>query len=343
MFTSLKILDPQRDQHGVVFTRRLEALVFHLRWFSDAIAHSNLINNFRCGTQFESEFDPKFPDLARSKKLMHGTPRLNPASSPQTQFNHRSLSEDHEARILFLEQGNHDDELKCYLRHVKSLQDQEYEALSYVWGEIDGENTMLCEGEPLYITPNLAAALTRLRSADRPRALWVDAICINQEDKKEKTQQVQKMGHIFANATQVIIWLGDELGSDCLAFDSLKRLQSGISNQVKGSKNKKPELGHTNNSDITHVDLTENHVTRLQVAKSSTQALSPSLVISPSLVVSGAFPDEGEILGQPLVVVMAYGHCLTACSALNLGYALVMTDDPIELKSYKEALDTSYS
>ncbi|RFU31063.1 hypothetical protein B7463_g5291, partial [Scytalidium lignicola] len=108
----------------------------------------------------------------------------------------------------------------------------------------------------------------------------------------------------------------------------------------KGSKNKKPEQGHTN-SDITHVDLTENRVTRLQAAKSSTQALSP--VVSPSPVVSGAFPDEGEILGQPPAVAMAYGHCLTARSALNLGYALAVTDDPTELKSYKEALDTPYS
>ncbi|RFU32513.1 hypothetical protein B7463_g3821, partial [Scytalidium lignicola] len=108
----------------------------------------------------------------------------------------------------------------------------------------------------------------------------------------------------------------------------------------KGSKNKKLEQGHTN-SDITHVDLTENRITCLQAAKSSTQALSP--VVSPSPVISGAFPNEEEILGQPSTVVMAYSHCLTAHSALNLGYALVVTDDPTEPKSYKETLDTPYS
>ncbi|RFU34434.1 hypothetical protein B7463_g1939, partial [Scytalidium lignicola] len=89
----------------------------------------------------------------------------------------------------------------------------------------------------------------------------------------------------------------------------------------KGSKNKKLEQGHTN-FNITY-------------------ASSP--VVSPSPVVSGAFPDEGEILGQPPAVVITYGHCLTACSALNLGYALAVTDDLTEPKSYKEALDTPYS
>ncbi|RFU30386.1 hypothetical protein B7463_g5943, partial [Scytalidium lignicola] len=111
-------------------------------------------------------------------------------------------------------------------------------------------------------------------------------------------------------------------------------------NRLKGLKNKKPEQGYTN-SDIIHVDLTENCITHLQAAKSSTQAPSP--VVSPPPVVSRAFPDEGEILGQLPAVVIAYGYCLTACSALNLRYALTVTDDPTEPKSYKEALDTPYS
>ncbi|RFU33739.1 hypothetical protein B7463_g2593, partial [Scytalidium lignicola] len=89
--------------------------------------------------------------------------------------------------------------------------------------------------------------------------------------------------------------------------------------RLKGSKNKKPKLGHINNSDITHVDLTENYVIHL------------------------AFPDEEEILGQPLAVVIAYSHYLTTCSTLNLGYALIITDNLIKLKSYKEAFDTLYS
>ncbi|RFU31380.1 hypothetical protein B7463_g4963, partial [Scytalidium lignicola] len=110
--------------------------------------------------------------------------------------------------------------------------------------------------------------------------------------------------------------------------------------RLKGSKNKKPEQGHTN-SDIIHVDFIKNHVTRLQAVKSSTQAPSP--VVSSSPVVSRAFPDEGEILGQPPAVAIAYSYYLTACSALNLGYALAVTDDPTEPKSYKEALDTLYS
>lgn len=38
--------------------------------------------------------------------------------------------------------------------------------------------------------------------------LWTDRICLNQDDSDEISQQVPKMGEIFHDAHQVIIWLG---------------------------------------------------------------------------------------------------------------------------------------
>jgi hypothetical protein len=87
-----------------------------------------------------------------------------------------------------------------------------YEALSYVWGERDFSATLrLQDGvKMMKITPNLAEALRRLRHTDQPRTLWVDQICMNQNDDQEKAQQVSMMARIYESAKQVLVWLGEE-------------------------------------------------------------------------------------------------------------------------------------
>ena len=40
-----------------------------------------------------------------------------------------------------------------------------------------------------------------------PRIIWADALCINQGDVRERSQQVRKMSSIFQKATRVIVWL----------------------------------------------------------------------------------------------------------------------------------------
>lgn len=88
-----------------------------------------------------------------------------------------------------------------------------YEALSYAWGAEDSEQFLYVDSRPLKIRCNLRDALRRLRFNDRPRTLWVDAICINQKDDREKTVQVREMGRIYRSAYQVIVWLGED--SEC--------------------------------------------------------------------------------------------------------------------------------
>ena len=47
-----------------------------------------------------------------------------------------------------------------------------------------------------------------LEKLDGVQHLWVDAICINQNDAGEKSTQVPLMGSMYAGATAVIVWLG---------------------------------------------------------------------------------------------------------------------------------------
>jgi hypothetical protein len=100
-----------------------------------------------------------------------------------------------------------------------------YEALSYVWGDLKHPSLVVgVDGKALGITLNLSRALIQLRRADRPRELWVDALCINQSSAEEKTQQVRKMHRIYSLASRVLIWLGKTEADSDHAMDCLDRI-----------------------------------------------------------------------------------------------------------------------
>jgi len=84
-----------------------------------------------------------------------------------------------------------------------------YEALSYVWGSEDNKQPIYIDGDELHVTANLHVALLRLRHCIVDRILWIDAICINQDDNDEKGHQVEFMTKIYAKASRVIVWLGE--------------------------------------------------------------------------------------------------------------------------------------
>ncbi|CAK1365368.1 unnamed protein product [Cercospora beticola] len=59
-------------------------------------------------------------------------------------------------------------------------------------------------------TANLHVALRRLRYSDEARSLWIDAICINQDDLMERSAQVACMAQVFSGASQVVAWIGED-------------------------------------------------------------------------------------------------------------------------------------
>lgn len=89
-------------------------------------------------------------------------------------------------------------------------------SLSYVWGEIASPaHTVCCQGCELEITANCHEALTHIRKLFGPVAIWVDSICINQQDNAEKASQIPLMQEIYSMAGSVYIWLGPgDDGSD---------------------------------------------------------------------------------------------------------------------------------
>ncbi|KAJ6201965.1 heterokaryon incompatibility protein-domain-containing protein, partial [Bipolaris maydis] len=97
-----------------------------------------------------------------------------------------------------------------------------YEALSYEWGNPKEKLPVFIHEHSFNVTINLHAALSRLRNHSMERILWADAICINQNDNKEKSEQVLIMGEIYSRATKVYAWLGEaDRQIDCV-FDVLQ-------------------------------------------------------------------------------------------------------------------------
>ena len=74
------------------------------------------------------------------------------------------------------------------------------------------------------VRPNLHAALQQLRLRDRPKRLWIDAICINQEDNDEKNAQVSLMADVYSKATSVCVWLGEASSDSTLALNFISRI-----------------------------------------------------------------------------------------------------------------------
>lgn len=124
---------------------------------------------------------------------------------------HRPLIGDN-IRLLILRPGSFDDPIHCQLEQVSLSDGHAYEALSYVWGNASDTSPVSFNGVLYHITKNLECALRYLRPKESPRVLWVDAVCINQNDEDEKSEQVLRMGEIYSGAIKVYAWLGE---ADC--------------------------------------------------------------------------------------------------------------------------------
>ena len=109
-----------------------------------------------------------------------------------------------------------------------ALDDQPvFEALSYTWGRDEASYQIRCNGYPFAVRPNLLHALKRLRYRTKSRFLWIDAICIDQDSSdsmKEKNAQIPLMRRIYADASQVFIWLGEAANGSAKAMAMMHKL-----------------------------------------------------------------------------------------------------------------------
>ncbi|KAK0508340.1 hypothetical protein JMJ35_009424 [Cladonia borealis] len=129
---------------------------------------------------------------------------------PLQKFHYKPLSDPRNFRILYIEPGAPGSRI-CGSLHESRLGDGvTYLALSYVWGSPQIVAYVMVENCYSLVTENLYAALQHLRSEQEPLYIWIDQICINQEDQEERSQQVMLMQEIFSKSVQVLCWLGKD-------------------------------------------------------------------------------------------------------------------------------------
>lgn len=131
---------------------------------------------------------------------------------------------DDEIRLLDLEYGTHESPLTGSLRIVRLSDNPVYEPLSYTWEDDDtaqpSKDNIKDDVHPalflldtdcsLDLTPNCARALCSVRKSTADRTIWVDSICVNQDDPEERSRQVDMMKGIYSRAFRVLVYLGRE-------------------------------------------------------------------------------------------------------------------------------------
>jgi len=143
-------------------------------------------------------------------------------------YTYSPLKEGESIRVLTLLHDS-DSPIHCQFDARKHKDELEYDALSYAWqGETPTTSINVISDNKIYklpIIPNLEAALRQLRDPQEDRVFWIDAICFNQKDDKEKSQQVPMMAQIYSDAANVRIWLGkDEENKSGIAMDLVNRI-----------------------------------------------------------------------------------------------------------------------
>ncbi|KAK6813611.1 hypothetical protein RU639_010313 [Aspergillus parasiticus] len=115
--------------------------------------------------------------------------------------------------------------IKCSLQVASLDAFPRYEAISYVWGDIREKQAILLDGRTIQVPTNVRRILQRLRHRMQRRVIWIDYVCINQDNVAEKNTQIPLMSAIYANATSVIaiISLDNLIDNGADAIDWMKR------------------------------------------------------------------------------------------------------------------------
>ena len=206
---------------------------------------------------------PTLPDIAESQEVLRpvsssrpGLPQDVLAISQTKGHPYRPLNAlQNEFRVLVLHGSCEESKpIECNLLHL-SLDDDTssmlrkrprpsprerqaltfFSALSYTWGTLEKNKSIIVDDQQLSVTQNLEGALRHMRKSNqkgrdpsKPSASywWIDAICINQSDVIERNQQVTLMTRIFKKANVVRVWLGAEAENSTMAMNVIGQLHS---------------------------------------------------------------------------------------------------------------------
>lgn len=164
----------------------------------------NSLNRAIASAQHQSDFE-RFLQCPDQRPIYNGYKKLD-----ETREEIRVL------KVWFLP-GTQD--LHGSLKHVDLKSFPAFEALSYYWGPPDEQRPITIDGKAVMIAKNVHTFLATLCSFGQDLPVWVDSLCIDQADVKERNHQVTMMGYIYRKATGVQVWIGEADADSNFAFD----------------------------------------------------------------------------------------------------------------------------
>ena len=146
-------------------------------------------------------------------------------------------SDNNEIRVLRIDPAQpHDHDIHCSLETISLNSKTAYQALSYEWGPPDAgvpPSRVLLNAHEVSTTPNLRLALQHL---EKGLAYWIDALCIDQSNDKERGHQVRLMTDIYRHASAVVVWLGLEGAKSDRGINFLHEVSNVMKKRKDGSK-----------------------------------------------------------------------------------------------------------
>lgn len=129
-----------------------------------------------------------------------------------------------EIRVMLIDQTSELSEIVCTLQTIPLASASPFYALSYVWGDGNDMQVIKLDGERVKTRKNLCDFIRSLRVAIQgPIKIWVDYLCINQDDLDERAAQVAMMGQIYSRADSVYAWLGPSTADAERIFDFVEQ------------------------------------------------------------------------------------------------------------------------
>lgn len=133
------------------------------------------------------------------------------------------------------------------IKHFSLLSKPCYAALSYTWGSPGNTNPILLNGQRFSVRQNLKDALQQIQiSRLVNHYLWVDAICINQGENddasNERSAQITLMTQIYEQAANILVWLGkpENQANNRLAFSMMKEFRERYHQVMKNGRSYQP-------------------------------------------------------------------------------------------------------
>ncbi|KAK5690348.1 Folylpolyglutamate synthetase [Elasticomyces elasticus] len=126
-------------------------------------------------------------------------------------FEYTPLEHAYDIRLFTLRHGRKSDILRGELSHVSLNDNPVYHALSYLWGDPTPVDSVYIARRKLPVAANLAAALRNMRTKRKDIVVWIDALCIDQSDSLERSNQVQMMKSIYQGASLVRVWINEDV------------------------------------------------------------------------------------------------------------------------------------